>query len=130
MRIPIAYGREQLDLEVAEGDLLASHRHTAAPAVADPAAAVRAALESPRRFPPLRRALTPDDHVVVVVDEQLPRLGELLPPILEHVRSADVQAEAITLLCPPSPSRQEWLSDLPDEFQEVRVQVHDPADRN
>jgi nickel-dependent lactate racemase len=129
MRIPIAYGRAQLDLEVAESDLLRSHRQAAARPLADPAAAIHEVLEAPRRFPALRRALTPDDHVAVVVDEQLPRLGELLPPILEHLLSAGVQAEAITLLCPPSPSRQAWLEQLPDEFQNVRVQVHDPADR-
>src|SRR5262249_41133548 len=124
MRIPIAYGQAHLDVEVAESDLLRSHRHAGAPPLADPAAPVRAVLEAPRRFPALRRALTPDDHVVVVVDEQLPRLGELLPPILEHLLSAGVQAEAITLLCPPSPSRQTWLEQLPDEFQNVHVQVH------
>src|SRR5262245_459980 len=39
-----------------------------------PAALVRDALEHPVGFEPLRRALTPDDHVAVVVDDKLPYL--------------------------------------------------------
>jgi len=48
----------------------------------DVGAAVRNALEEPIRFPPLRRALTPDDHVVVVVSDPLARAPELLSPLL------------------------------------------------
>ena len=39
-----------------------------------------------------------------------------------------VRPEAITLLCPSS-SSQAWVDELPDDFQEVRVEVHDPANR-
>src|SRR5262249_14928394 len=97
--------------------------------VSDPAAAVRAALETPHDFPALRRALTPDDHVAIIVDERLHRLGELLPPILEHVAQAQVAPTAITLLCAPSTSRQQWVEELPEQFEDVRVEVHDPHDR-
>ncbi len=81
------------------------------------------------RFPRLRRALTPDDHIAIVVDEELPRLAELLVPLLEHVHSAGVAPESMTLLCPPSSSRQAWIEDLPDAFQDVHVEVSDPDDR-
>ena len=97
--------------------------------MADPVAAVRAALEQPHGYPALRRALTADDHVAIILDESLPRLVELLEPILEHVRDADVAPEAITLLCPSSSSQQAWIDDLPDEFQEVRVEIADAGDR-
>ena len=50
--------------------------------LADPTAAVRAALDAPLHYPPLRRALTPDDHVAVLVDEDLPHLARLLVPLL------------------------------------------------
>jgi nickel-dependent lactate racemase len=125
MRTDIAYGLEHLELEVGDGRLVPSRRRPPAPPLADPVASVAAALEEPLGFPALRRALTPDDHVAVVVDEQLPRL---LTPILEHLTGAHVRPEAITLLC-PSPSSQAWVDELPDEFQEVRVEVHDPANR-
>src|SRR5437763_3219905 len=128
MRTDIAYGVEHLELEVEASRLVTAHRQPAAPPLADPAAAVADALENPLGFPPLRRALTPDDHVAVVVDEQLPQLPRLLTPILEHLTQAHVRPEAITLLC-PSASSQAWVDELPDAFQEVRLEVHDPANR-
>ena len=67
------FGRQHIDVTFAENQLAAAHRHPPAPPLADPAAAVRDALESPLGFPALRRALTPDDHVTVVIDEHLAR---------------------------------------------------------
>jgi nickel-dependent lactate racemase len=123
------FGREQIDVAIAEDRLVSVGRRPAAPPLADPAAAVREAVEAPLGFPPLRRALTPDDHVVVVIDEHLPRLGRLLTPLLEHVASAGVAPEAITLLTSSPAADQGWLDDLPEAFEEARVEVHDPKDR-
>src|SRR5262245_53191445 len=128
MRTDITYGQQRLELEVGDGRLVSSRRRPPAPPLADPVAAVAAALEEPLGFPALRRALTPDDHVAVVVDEQLPQLPRLLTPVLEHLTQAHVRPEAITLLC-PTPSSQAWVDELPDAFQEVRLEVHDPANR-
>src|SRR5438128_8370777 len=117
MQIGIDYGREHLDVEVRDSRLVGVQRHPPAPALLDPAAAVRAALEAPLGFPALRRALTPDDHVVIVVDEHLPQLPHLLTPLLEHIAQAHVAPEAITLLCPPAPPpHAAWLTALPDSF--------------
>jgi nickel-dependent lactate racemase len=127
MRIAMDYGLDHVEFEVAEENLIAGPRAPAA--LADPAGAVRAALEEPFGFPALRRALTPDDHVTIVVDEHLPHLAELLVPLLEHVQSAGVSPESMTLLCAPSESRQTWIEDLPDAFQDVHVEVSDPVDR-
>jgi nickel-dependent lactate racemase len=129
MRVGINYGRDHLDLEVREGSLVGVRRQPPAPPLADPAGAVRAALEAPLGFPPLRRALTPEDHVAIVVDEHLPHLATLLTPLLVHLTDASIAPEAITLVCPPSSSRQDWLDDLPEEFGEVRVEVHAPGNR-
>ena len=90
---------------------------------------MRAALQTPFDFPPLRRALTADDHVTIVVDERLPGLARLLTPILEELAAAVVDPANVTLLCEPSASRQPWLQDLPDAFGEVRLEIHDPRDR-
>jgi len=125
----IDYGRERLEVEVQGSQLISVRRQPTAAPLADPVATVRASLESPLGFPALRLALTPDDHVVIVVDEQVPRLGELLTAVLEHVRQAGVAAEAITLLCPPSASRQTWIEDLPEALEEVHLEIHDPTDR-
>jgi nickel-dependent lactate racemase len=125
----IGYGQQRLDLDISATDRVAVQRPPMAAALADPGEAVRAALERPFGYPALRRAVTPDDHVAVVVDEKLPHLAQLLTPILEHLQSVSVQADAITLVCRPSASQQQWLDDLPDEFQEVRVEVHNPHER-
>src|SRR5262245_34028174 len=110
MDIAVDFGRERAGLAVA--DLLGAQ---AAPTpLDDPAAALRAALERPFGFPPLRKALTPDDHVAVVVDEGLPDVAGLLTPLLEHLAGAGVGPSAVTLLVPPSASGQPWLDDLPD----------------
>lgn len=128
MQFAMAFANEELPLQVDEGRLLAPPQRFL-PVLSDPVAAVRAALESPFRFPPLRRALTPDDHVALVVDETQPGVGRLLVPVLEHIASAGVAPQAITLVCPPSASRQEWIEDLPDDFQDVELEVHDPKNR-
>src|SRR5579875_304639 len=127
MRIALDFGYDRAEFEVAGERLIAEPQPPVA--LADPAAAVRAALEGPYAFPALRRALTPDDHVTIVLDEELPHLAELLVPLLEHIHSAGVAPECVTLLCPPLSSRQTWIDDLPDEFQDVQVEVCDPDDR-
>jgi nickel-dependent lactate racemase len=129
MRIALTWGRAQGDLDVPAEQIVGTRRHAAAPPLADPAAAVRMALEEPFGFPPLRRALTPDDHVAVVVDESLAALPQLLAPLLEHLRQANVQMDAVTLVCAPPSTGQPWLEELPDEFQDVHVEVHQPDDR-
>ena len=127
MRIGMDCGLDRMEFEVTDDQLIPGPQPPAA--LADAAAAVRAALEQPHAFPALRRALTPDDHVTIVVDEQLPHLAELLVPLLEHVASAGVSPEAMTLLCAPSSSKQAWIDDLPDAFQDMHVETSDPADR-
>lgn len=128
MRIVMHRGPDRLELDVPEDRLLVRPPELPAP-LADPADAVRTALESPLDYPPLRRGLTPDDRVAIVIDEQLPEVGGLLVPILEHIASAGVATTSVTLVCPPGPSRQPWVEGLPDEFEDVTVEVHNPADR-
>src|SRR5437016_1750034 len=126
MRLPIAWGRQVLEVEVADNHPVVSRRAAPAPPLTDVAGAVSKALQEPLRFPALRRALTPDDHVAIAVDESLPRLPELLVPLLEHIFSAGVSAEAITLICQPPSTGQPWALELPDLFQDVQVEVHQP----
>jgi nickel-dependent lactate racemase len=127
MRLAIPHGRHRLELDLAAGQHAGSYGGP--PPLADAAGAVRQALEAPLHYPPLRRALTPEDHVAVLVDESLPGLASLLVPLLDHILAAGVSPEAITLLCPPGPGNQNWMEDLPERHEEVHVEVHDPKDR-
>jgi nickel-dependent lactate racemase len=128
MQVCIDFGHEQLNLEVPEGKVVAVRRGACAPPLSDPAAAVRAALESPYRYPALRKALTPDDRVALVVDEHVAHLPELVLPILEHLTAAHIPPEAITLLF-TQPGPHGWVRELPPAFRHVAVEVHDPGNR-
>jgi nickel-dependent lactate racemase len=129
MRIGINYGLEHLEMDVREERLVAVHQEPEAPSLDDPVAAVRDALEHPIDFPPLRRALTPDDHVAVVVDPHLPHLVQLLTAVLEHIAHAGVAPEAVTLLCAPPADGAAWTEQLPPQLRGARLEVHDPSDR-
>src|SRR5262249_34017183 len=90
MRETLRYGRAQLHGGLQAAKLIGSRTAQPIHPLPDLGAAVRAAVETPIGFPPLRRALTPDDHVTILVDESSPRLVELLVPILEHIAEAHV----------------------------------------
>ncbi|MBY0522150.1 MAG: lactate racemase domain-containing protein [Gemmataceae bacterium] len=127
MKIGIDYGRERVELDVPDGVRIEARQPPPEP-LSDPAAAVRAALETPHEYPALRQALTPDDHVAIIVDDRLPRVVELLTPILEHLVSAQVELAAVTVVCASS-ANQGWVDDLPEAFEEIHVEIHDAADR-
>jgi nickel-dependent lactate racemase len=128
MQVTVHLGQRSIACTVADERLVLGPRPAAAD-LADPGAAVRDALEQPYHFPALRQALTPDDHVCVVVDEDLPQLTRLLVPILEHVASAGVKPEAITLLCVGQAASRPWYDALPAPFAGMRLEVHDPGER-
>jgi nickel-dependent lactate racemase len=129
MRVPITYGRHDASLEVPDHALITSRAAAAPVPLTNPGIALLAALDQPLDYPALRRALTPDDHVVVVVDERLPRLTALLVPLLEYLVSAGVGPASITLLCLPPSTRQPWIEELPEDLEDVTCEVHDPTDR-
>jgi hypothetical protein len=55
------------------------------PPAAPAAELTRVALERPIGFEAMRRALTPDDRVTVVIDPRLPHLAEMLAEVLRHL---------------------------------------------
>ena len=123
-RIPITYGHDRLEIDVPDDRLVAVQRAAIVPDLSDLAASVRAALAAPIGFPPLQKALTPDDHIVIVVDEDLGHLPELVKPVIELLTGAGVQLANVTILCP--------VQDTPREVSGpsgINVEVHDPTDR-
>ncbi|HEX4607676.1 MAG TPA: lactate racemase domain-containing protein [Urbifossiella sp.] len=126
MDLPV--GRGIWTIDVPPGKLVPV-RPAAVPSVptAAPRELVRAALEAPFGFEPLRRALTPDDRVVVVFDPALPAAAELLAGVLDHLRTARIEPAAVTVVTPPG-SPAGWIDDLPDEYADLTAETHDPAD--
>lgn len=96
-----------------------------------PAPLMTAALEQPLGLgAPLYRALTPDDQVVILVDERLPEIVELLVPLLRHLLLAHIDLSNVTVLVPASSLQQPWLDNLPDELADIHLDVHDPENRD
>src|SRR5580704_6997755 len=101
--IEVAVGASRWTLEAPDGSLvkLESRRLPGEPVV-DPRAAVRDALEHPLRFGhPLRRAVTPDDRIALVIDDHLPKLGEMVAGALEYLLVAGIGPEQVTIIIPP-----------------------------
>jgi nickel-dependent lactate racemase len=95
---------------------------------ASPTDLTREALEKPFAFEPLRRALTPDDRITLVLDPNIPKLGVIITEVFTHLASAGVNIESVTVLTPPGTS-DSWLEAIPEEFDNVRTEVHDPEER-
>ncbi|MFO0881749.1 MAG: lactate racemase domain-containing protein [Gemmataceae bacterium] len=123
--VALEYGKNRLTLELGTGQLIAAH-HGPAP-LSDPADAVATALEKPFDYPALRLALTPDDHVTVVVDVPGLDSAALLVPVLENLTAAGLAPQAITLLVERESAG--WIDDLPDHLDEVHVEGHSSAER-
>src|SRR5262249_32804625 len=95
--------------------------------ISDIRQAVTNALETPQGFPALRKALTPDDHIVIVADHRLPRLDEMLSGVVEYLIRANIRPTAITLLYSSTPAQgvNGQLTDHP----EIAVEIHDSSHR-
>ena len=128
--VEIGVGRHTWPLRL-RPEILVDLRRAADPAAAaaPPRELVRAALDNPAGLDaPLRRAVTPDDRVAIVLDESLPHVAELLAGVIEHLVSAGVAPEAVTVVVPPGGTGAGWVDDLPDEFADIRLEVHDLED--
>lgn len=132
MTIPSEYrlGPAQWVVTVPVGKSVSLNHSAVVPPTLSAKELVCNALESPFGFESMRRAMTPDDRVVIVVDDALPHLAELLAGVLEHVVSAGVKPDAVTLLLAPPAHNQGFIDDLPDEFADVKVEIHNPDDEN
>jgi nickel-dependent lactate racemase len=120
-------GMQPWSVSVPPGKAVEPRREPIRPPTVSPRELVRDALEHPFGFEALRRALTPDDHVTIVLDPALPYIPALLEEVLAHLRTAGVEPAAVTVLTPPGAS-QSWIDDLPDEYADLHVEEHDPAE--
>lgn len=130
MRIPVQIGGQQAELEIPDDKVLhPSHSPVSAP-ITDLRETLRAGLEQPQDFPALRRALTPDDHVTIVVDDRLPNPRSLVEGVVEHLALAGVKPECVTLVLPPSAPQPAWIAELSGALASLSIEVHDPANRS
>jgi nickel-dependent lactate racemase len=124
----LSVGRESWPIAVPADRRVGLRRAAFGPPAASAADLTREALEHPHGFEAMRRALTPDDRVAVVLDPRLPEIGPVLAEVLAHLASGGVKSETVTVVTQPG-DPQGWIDDLPDEFSDIRAETHDPADR-
>lgn len=125
--VEFVVGTQPWSVAVAPGKAVELRREPVRPPTAPPRELVRDALEHPFGFEALRRAVTPDDHVTIVLDPGLPDIPVLLEEVLAHLRTAGIEPAAVTVLTPPG-APQAWIDDLPDEYADLHVEEHDPAE--
>lgn len=129
-RMELTVGTTIWDLSIPDEKRVGLHRRLEPTALVDsPRDLVRAALENPHGLDaPMYRALTPDDRVVIVLDERLPHICDLLVGVIEHLSQAKIEPSAITVVVPHG-GTSIWIDDLPDEFADIHVEVHDPEEQ-
>jgi len=125
MTTPLFVGRVPWSLTFPERLSVPINRAAITPPTGTAAELMRAALEKPFGFEPLRRALTPGDRITVVLDPLLPQLPALLGELFAHLASAGVSSETVSILTPPGTAAS-WIEGL--TVTGFRSEVHDPAD--
>lgn len=106
MTIEINLGKMRFRLQVPSERIVTAQR-IRDPHAIDGGKAVADAITTPLDFPPLRQALTPDDHIALVLERWAPSTRSLLEPIVDHLRQSGVRDENITIVAlegeaPPS----------------------------
>jgi len=105
----------------------------AGPPLADAPGAVAEALNDPLDYPPLAKATTPGDRVVVALEPGLPHAAEVVAAVVQTLVAAPVDPDGISILV----SRAEATNGADDPRrlipQPVRRRIglatHDPGDR-
>jgi lactate racemase len=100
MRVRLEYGKEGLEAELPDENLVGVLKLTPAPPLPDPDAATRAALASPIGARPLRDiARGRQDACIVLCDITRPVPNSvLLPPILDALAEGGIPRDRVTLL--------------------------------
>jgi len=125
MQVSVEYQDERLEFEVPEQHFVASWRGPAGSRPSDQLSMIRAGLENPRNFPPLRQAVVPGDRVVVAWDPTIGEAAPVLEALAQVFEEAGVEDGGLTVLSPAS-GRETLERVLPPG---VEFAVHDPNDR-
>ncbi len=122
----IQVGSETLELRIPPGVLVTGKRSGVPQVVQDVHALAAERLETPIEFPALRRALTPDDHLCIVVHEDTNGIAPIMQAVLEHVQRAGVLMEQVTVMVQPRRAGVEpaWVKAMPESVAGFQVVEH------
>lgn len=96
--------------------------------LADPAAAVEAALAEPLNFPPLKQATVPGDRIVLALESGVPQGATLVAAVASHlVREGSSPDRLVVLAESAAAHERDPREVLPDAWRgEVALEVHAP----
>ena len=100
MRVEVDFQDKSLELELPDEQCVAAWRGPVGHALAASPEIVRAALEAPRDYPPLRQTVVPGDRVTIALDSAIAEPGVVLSAIAEILREAGIDGENLTVLLP------------------------------
>jgi nickel-dependent lactate racemase len=128
----LRYGADRsVDIEFADGVLLAACDLPQGSPLTDTTAAVNAALDSPLGFPPLARGTTPGDRVVLAVERDVPEAPRIISATVDYLVRSGVAPDGIAVLTAVNDPQTENLRDAwtADWKSHVTVAMHDPLDQ-
>ncbi len=131
----LRYGADaSLRLEWPEGAQCAECGQPQAPPLADVRGAAAQALAEPIEYPPLAKAITQADRVVLALQEGVPRASEIVAAVIEVLSRCGVDPSGVTVLQTAgdaSHTDSDPRRDLPASLRDqVVLAVHDPANRD
>lgn len=131
MKIPIAYGREGLTVEIPEANLAKILTMGGAPPVEEPAKALRAALDHPTAgpsLPTLTRGARSACIVICDITRPVPN-ALILPPLLETLERGGIPRDDITVLVATGLHRESTREEItamvgPEIRDRYRIRSH------
>jgi len=103
------------------------------PPLSDVPDAVTAALDTPLEYPPLARATTPGDRVVLALESGLPHAAEVVAAVVKSLVAAPVDPDGLTVLTTRADSTID-VGDprrlIPEPLRNrIGLATHEPGDR-
>jgi len=122
-----------LRLDWPENVQVAEFGTPAQPPLADLTGVVAAALAEPLDYPPLRRAITPADRVVLALEEGVPQAADVVAAVICCLIQSGVDPAGVTVLRTQGDAArgvQDLCRSLPAPLgRDVTVATHDPRNR-
>jgi hypothetical protein len=121
MRVSLGFQDDRLEFEVPDDRLIGSWSGPEALPIEDARDRLRAVLEGPMGYPPLRQNVVPGDRVVIPIDPEVPDLPRVVAMIAEVLEEVGVESvRAISLGPIPASLREGWPESVP-------LEEHDPG---
>ena len=120
-----------VELDLANGVLLAECGTPRGRVLDDPAADVARALAEPLDCPPLAKTTTPGDRVVLVLGHDVPRAAEVVGAVVRCLADSGVDPDGVSILQSRSDAEAgnaDLCRELPADWRpRIAVTIHDPA---